>query len=179
MANHTIDRESIRSEFAVTRAAFHDLMSQVGPGDLKRTTGNSAWNIGDLLYHLVSSLELLPREVAKARKGKGMYNLPHRLLDPLNAWSTRLGARRETPATLIQRYERAYAASIDVLDQVRDDEWRSGGNFWGEGFLDIEGLFRAQTLHLAEHGPVIREALSGQARSPNAEERSHLPQGVR
>lgn len=179
MVKDAIDRESIRAELAATREAFHDLANQLTPDDWKRKTTNPAWHIGDLMYHLVASLELLPREVAHARKGKGLYNLPRFLLDPLNAWSTHLGARKETSATVIQRYDQAYATAIEVLDQVKANDWRLGAKFWSEGFLDIEGLFRSQTRHLAEHGPVIREALSRNSRSTHFEETSPQPQVAR
>jgi len=38
-----------------------------------------------------------------------------------------------------------------TLDEVRDNEWRHGARFWGEGFMDIEELFRSQARHFAEH----------------------------
>ena len=38
--------------------------------DCRRKTGNRAWTIGDLLHHLVWSLELLPSEVASARRAR-------------------------------------------------------------------------------------------------------------
>jgi hypothetical protein len=153
------DRESIRAELAATRDVFHQLLDGFSAADWRRPTANPAWTVGDLLHHLVSSLELLPAEVAHARQGKGMYNLPPFLRDPLNATITRLGARRQSLPLIAQRYDVAYAAALRTLDEVQDDEWRRGARFWGEGFLDIEGLFRAQAHHFAEHGSALAAAL--------------------
>lgn len=178
MGEEEVDRESIRAELRATHAAFHDLVDQLAPADWDRKTGNPAWTVGDLLYHLVSSLELLPREVAHARKGKGLYNLPRFLLDPLNAWSTRWGARGVSLATVTGRYDRAHAAALQALDQVRHDEWRCGARFWGEGFLDIEGLFHAQSRHFAEHSPAILETLSQDTRFSSFTETHPLPKAV-
>ena len=93
----------------------------------------------------------MPREVASARQGKGMFNFPRFVRDPLAALYTRLGARRESLATITRRYDTAHAATLRTLDEVRDDEWQRGAPFWGEGFITIEGLFRAQSRHLMEH----------------------------
>jgi hypothetical protein len=162
-----VDREAIRAELAATRTAFHEILGGLAAPDWERPTGNPMWTVGDLLHHLVASLELLPREVEHARQGKGMYNLPPFLRDPLSAWFTRWGARRQSLATVAKRHDQAYVAALRTLDGVRDDEWRRGARFWGEGFLDIEGLFRAQARHFAEHGTDISMALSrGRADTP-------------
>lgn len=163
MVTAPVDREAIRAELAATRTAFHDLVDTLSPEDWGRSTNNPAWTVGHLLDHLVSSLELLPREVAHARQGKGMYNLPPFLRDRLSAWLTRWSARRESLSTVAQRYDQAYAAALQALDQVQDDEWQRGAQFWGEGFLDIEGLFRAQARHFAEHSADIAAALPADA----------------
>jgi uncharacterized protein (TIGR03083 family) len=163
MDSGPVDRDAIRAELAATRAAFHDLVGTLSPDDWRRPTRNPAWSVGDLLHHLVASLELLPREVSLARQGKGMYNLPRFVLDPLSAWITRWEARRQSLDSVAQRYDEAYAAAMRILGEVRDDEWGHGARFWGEGFKDIEALFRSQARHFAEHGGDIAAALAPDA----------------
>ncbi len=152
-------REELGAELAATRAAFHDLLSSLSDADWRRATNNPAWSVGHLLHHFVWSLELLPREVASARRDKGMFNLPPFLRDPLNSAVTRFGARNQSLSTVARRYDAAYTAALRSLDGVRDDEWRRGARFWGEGFIDIEGLFRSHTRHFAEHGQDIAAAV--------------------
>ena len=164
MATASAVREEIRAELAATRAAFLDLLAGLSDADWRRATSNPAWDVRDLLHHLVWSLEQLPREVESARRGKGMFNLPPSLRNPLSAAYTRLGARRQSRATIARRYDDAYAAALRTLDQVGDDEWRRGAPFWGEGFIDIEGLFRAQAHHLVEHRNDIAAALEADER---------------
>ena len=165
-------REELRAELAATRAAFHDLLAGLSDTDWRRATGNPAWSVGHLLHHFVWSLELLPSEVASARRGKGMFNLPPYLRDPLNSAVTRFGARRQSLGTVARRYDAAYAAALRTLDGVRDDEWRQGAQFWGEGFIDIEGLFRSHTQHFAEHGQDIVAAIQ-QGRADTPKQRAH------
>jgi DinB superfamily len=152
-------RQAIRDQLAAARAGFHALLGGLADDDLRQRSGNPAWTVGGVLTHLVWSLELLPREVASARQGKGMFNLPPLLRDVLNAWATRLAARGQTLETLRQRYDAAYAAALATLDGVRDDEFQLGAHFWSEGFRDIAGLYAEQVDHLAEHGDDIHCAV--------------------
>jgi hypothetical protein len=149
-------REAIRDQLASARAGFHALLDELTDNDLRHRSGNPAWTVGGVLTHLVLSLELLPREVAGARQGKGMFNLPPLLRDVLNAWATRLAARGQTLGTLRQRYEAAYVAALATLDGIRVDEFQLGAPFWSEGFRDIAGLYAEQVHHLAEHGNDVR-----------------------
>jgi hypothetical protein len=165
-----VDRRALRQRLIATQAAFHGLLDGITEDDLRRRSGNPAWSVGAVLSHLVWSLELLPREVAGARKGKGMYNFPPVVRDWLNAQLTRLGARGQTLQTLRQRYDAALAIALVTLDDVRDDEFRLGAHFWSEGFRDIEGLLAAQVDHLAEHEPDVRLVVPRLALAANAVE---------
>jgi hypothetical protein len=149
-------RQAIREQLASTRASFHALLDGLTDDDLRCRSGNLAWTVGAVLTHVVWSLELLPREVASAREGKGMFNMPPLLRDVLNAWATRLAGRGQTLASLRQRYDAAYAAALATLDGIHDDEFQLGAHFWSEGFRDIAGLYAGQVDHLAEHGDDVR-----------------------
>jgi len=165
---HPDEREAIRARLTATRTGFHDLLRGLTDEDLRRPSGNPAWTIGAVLTHLVWSLELLPREVASARKGKGMFNFPQTLRDLLNAQGTRLAARGQTLQSLRRRYDAAADAALATLEGVRDDELHLGARFWGEGFRDIAGLYHAQVDHLAEHGDAVRRAAASRAPAAGA-----------
>jgi hypothetical protein len=154
------NRQEIREHLASTCAGFHALLDGLTDTDLRRPSANPAWTVGAVLTHLVWSLELLPCEVARARIGKGMFNVPPLLRDVLNAWATRLAARGQTLQTLRQRYDAAQAAALATLDGLHDDEFQLGACFWSEGFRDIAGLYAAQVDHLAEHGDDVRCVLA-------------------
>jgi hypothetical protein len=156
---HTDMREALREHLTSTQMDFHVLLDGLTNADLGRRSGNPAWTVGAVLTHLVWGLELLPREVASARKSRGMYNLPPILRDVLNAWVTRLAARGQTLESLRQRYDAAFAAAIATLDGVGDNEWQLGARFWSEGFRDIAGLYAGPVDHLAEHAGDVRRAV--------------------
>jgi hypothetical protein len=168
MAQHTdhplSERQAIREHLSAARASFHALLDVLTDDDLRLPSGNPAWTVGAVLTHLVWSLELLPREVASARQGRGMFNFPPVVRDLLNAWGTRLAARGQTLDRLRGRYDTAFAAALATLDGLRDHELHRGARFWSEGFRDIAALYTAQVDHLAEHGPDVRSAVSRELR---------------
>lgn len=153
-----VNRQAIHEQLAASRDGFYALLEGITDDDLRRQSGNPAWNVGAVLTHLVWSLELLPREVASARAGKGMFNMPPLLRDLLNAWATRLAARGQTLERLRQRYDAAYSAALTTLDGIRDGEFHLGAQFWSEGFRDIASLYAAQVDHVAEHADDVRRA---------------------
>jgi hypothetical protein len=156
---HPYDRQAVRERLTATRVGFHALLDGFTDDDLRRPSANPAWSVGAVLSHLVWSLELLSREVASARKGKGMFNLPPLLRDWLNMQLTRFGARGQTLSTLRRRYDAAFTAALATLDEVRDGEFDLGAQFWSKGFRDIAGLFQAQVDHFAEHGDDVRRVV--------------------
>jgi hypothetical protein len=156
---HSDVRQTMRECLAATQADFHDLLDRLTDTDLRRQSDNPAWTVGAVLTHLTWSLEQLPREVASARKGKGMYNMPRPLRDWLSAMAARLTARGQTLDSLRHRYDIAIDAALETLEGVGDNEFGLGARFWSEGFRDIAGLYAAQVDHLAEHGDDIRRAV--------------------
>jgi DinB superfamily len=145
------DREALRAGLEATRAAFHHLLDSVS-GDrwLKKSPG-SAWTVAEMFFHVTWALEYLPKEVAGARRGKGMFNMPKQLADPLSYWYIRLTARNSTPESVGRRFDAAIDAAIKALETVPDSDWERGAEFYGEGFYTVADLFRVPAQHLAEH----------------------------
>jgi hypothetical protein len=109
------------------------------------------WTVGEVLLHLTWALEQLPQEIASARRGRGMFNMPKRLADPLSYWFIRWSARNSTRESIRRRYDAAISASIRALDEVKESEWTLGARFYGEGFYTIADLFQTPAHHLSEH----------------------------
>jgi hypothetical protein len=128
-----ITREAIRGELAASRLASPDLFGTLSQANRRQPTRNPAWS-ATCCTTSVASLELLPREVARARQGKGLYTLPRFMRDSLSSRLTRWEARRQSLTTITRRYDEPYAAVLRTIDEVRDDELRRSARFWGEGF---------------------------------------------
>jgi hypothetical protein len=145
------DRTELRAGLEAARAAFHGLVQSV-PGDQWREkSGGSAWTKGEVLVHLAWALEQLPEEVAKARQGKGMFNMPKWFADPASYWMIRWQARKSDADSVRRRYDAAIDAAIAAMDLVPDTDWTMGAPFYGHGFHTVTELFRVPLQHLVEH----------------------------
>jgi len=145
------DRAALRAGLEATRTAFHALIDSVSADRWIEKSPRSDWTVGEVLVHLTWALEYLPKEVSLARRGKGMFNAPKWLADPVSYRYVRLLARKSTPDSVRRRYDAAITAAIKLLDTIPDSDWTRGANFYGEGFHTVEDLFRAPAQHLVEH----------------------------
>lgn len=145
------DRATLRVGLEATRAAFHEHLDAVSGEPWRQKCPGSAWTMAEVFVHLTGALEYLPQEVAMARQGKGMFNIPKPLRDPLSYWMTRFIARNSTPMSVRQRYDAAMDATLEALRTVPDTDWELGANFYGEGFYTVAELFQTPGEHLAEH----------------------------
>jgi hypothetical protein len=151
------ERESVRAELEATRAKYHALLDSLTDADLKKRSGNPAWTVGQLMWHLAAGTGFTAGGIENARKGKG-FNPPQFLANPINVWSTRLGARRATRHSLADRYDAGHARLLAVLDTVREDEWQKGARFFGQ-YQTVEALFRSVAQHFDEHEIDIKKGL--------------------
>ena len=156
-AGATPDREAVRAELEATRTAFHDLLKSLSPEDWKRKSGNSAWTVGQLMWHIPWATGYLPRVVAACRKGKG-FNPPAWLMDPVNVLVTRLGSRGATPESVAAKYDATHATLIACLEGVKDSEWQLSVRSFGDRYT-IESAFHGVAEHFREHEADIRKGL--------------------
>jgi DinB superfamily len=150
-SNPNYDVKLVQSELEATRSAFHSLLVSHSEGGWRRRSLSSVWTVAEVFVHLTWALEYLPREVARARQGKGMFNFPKRLADPVSFWYIRLIARNSTPSSIRRRYDAAMDAAIEALQTAPDSDWERGAEFYGEGFYTVADLFRVPAEHFAEH----------------------------
>ena len=154
------DREALRAELETTRAAFHELLNSLSPADLRRRSGNAAWTVGQLIYHLAWAAGFVPSGVQSARKGRG-FNPPAFLADRVNVIATRLGARRATKSSIAAKYDAAHAKILAALGSVGDGDWQRGVKTFGE-YLTVGDVFHSVARHFEENAADIRHALEQQ-----------------
>lgn len=146
-----VDRAALRAELEATRMAFHAFLNALSAEQWRQQSPTNAWTMAEVALHLTWALEQLPQEIASARLGKGMFNFPKWLGEPLSYWYTRWLARNATPAALGRRYDAAMTAVLQTLDEVQESDWELGAPFYGHGFYTIAELFHTPSAHLAEH----------------------------
>ncbi len=152
----TPDREALRAELEATRAAYHDLLKSLSAEDWKKKTGNAAWTVRQLMWHVAWGAGYLPRAVDNCRTGR-RGRLPP-LFNQLNILMTRLGSARATPESLARKFDESHEAVVAALNGVRDDEWQKGTQNY-LGYTTVEDCFRNVIAHFREHAADIRKGL--------------------
>jgi hypothetical protein len=150
-------RDEIRRELEETREGYHELLKSLSPEDMKKKSGNPAWSVGQLMYHLAWAGGFTAQGVQQCRKGKGL-NPPRGIADFLNTWMTRIGSRGATPETMAAKYDEAHQKIVDMLETVQDDDWAKGSRQFGR-MMTVESTFRSQKEHLDEHRADINRGL--------------------
>jgi len=161
------DRESIRAELEATRQAYHELVNSISPDDWAKETANPGWRVGQILWHLAWGASFFPKGVEQCRQGKAR-NPPTWIMNPLNKLITRIGSRRATPQSILEKYDANHARIIACLDGARDDEWDKGVKPLGAFgvYKTIESVFHSVTFHFREHEADVLAGLGRRAPSP-------------
>lgn len=131
------------------------LLESLADSDWKRKSGNAAWTVGQLMWHLAWGAGHFPDVVEACRKGKAP-NPPRWLMNPANVLITRLGSRKATQESVAESYEAAHAAILACLAGIRDNEWQKGAQAYGR-YSTIETSFARLREHFDEHnGDILR-----------------------
>jgi hypothetical protein len=152
-----VKRDAIRAELVATRDAYHELLNSLSDEDWNKRSGNPAWTVGQLMWHIAWGDGFAPRGVAACRRGRGL-NPPQFITDTLNMLITRWGARRATPQSVAEKYDAAHTAIVAALDEVKEDEWDRGAKVFGES-LTVESTLRSPVEHFKEHEADVLKGL--------------------
>ncbi len=150
-------REAFRAELEATRSHYHDLLNTLSDEDWNKKSGNPAWNVRQLMWHLGRGMEFFGEAIGYCRRGKAP-NPPGFLVNTGNVLLTRLGSRGATPKSVAEKYEAAHSALLAALEGVQDDEWHKGVTAYGTQYT-IESSFQGGKHHFEEHQADILKGL--------------------
>jgi len=150
-------RDAIRAELVATRDAYHELLNSLSDEDWKKRSGNPAWTVGQLMWHIAWGNGFAPRGVADCKRGRGL-NPPQFITNTVNMLITRWGARRATPQSVAEKYDASHTAIVAALDEVKEDEWSRGAKIFGE-FETVESALRSPVEHFKEHEADVLKGL--------------------
>jgi hypothetical protein len=151
-----VDREAIRRELEETRQAFHALLDSLTDAESRRKSGNRAWTVRQLMWHIASNVGLTAGGVEMAKQGRN-FNPPSRIGDRINVYMTKWGARRATKESTAEAYDEGHAKLLEALDAVEPDEWGKGSRVFGE-YRTVEEHFHSVAEHFKEHRADIEKA---------------------
>src|SRR2546421_12474519 len=120
------DRTVLRRQLEETRSAFHALVEQLTDADWHRKTRSTAWTIGEVLTHLTYTLAHTPEAIEHVRQVKNYLNPPsflHWLGHLINRRLAQQGARSQTRASILARYDKSHTAMMATVAGMRGDDW--------------------------------------------------------
>ncbi|MGD2077159.1 MAG: DinB family protein [Chloroflexota bacterium] len=153
-----VDPQAIRAELEETRVAFHALLATIPDDAFEQATRNPAWNVRQMLYHIVMAVEMLPQDIKLIRKGR-LISPPAWLFNRVNVYVTRWRARNHTRESLAIAYDKAHAAVLAIMDDMQAGEWSLTGKYpavGGEltgGERSIAMMYHYLSQHFQEHLP--------------------------
>jgi hypothetical protein len=157
----TLDRAALKTALEATKGEFRDLVAMIHDEDWAKPTANAAWSVRELTFHL-SGTQFVAQLTEGAAKGGGGFNplslLPRGILDRLSVMYVRRGAKKATPASLIERYDAGIARTIAALDKVGEGDWSREVKTFDEKRTVAE-VFQLSVDHMNEHAPEIRAAI--------------------
>ncbi len=159
---------AVAAEWELMQGDFHRLLDRLADADLARPVPGLRWTVGELLEHLVQSLETTPAEVEALRRGEPVRGgLPSRLPAAFYAWRSlrdvRKRARGATVAGLRRRYDARFAAALASWRTLPPDEWQAGARFYADGFRTVAEVAVMTITHYVEHAAQARAALEGES----------------
>ena len=161
--------DRLRREIEDTRLAFHRLLDSLPDEAFSLPSGNPAWTIGQVLYHMSLAPRFMVLDVQMVGGQRWLYRIvprifPKRLFDWLNARLTRLGAGSPSRQFLAAEYDRANATILKVLESLSAEELSRHMPYpdWDPlltGEVSMEYLFGYVKRHFDSHAAQIRQAL--------------------
>ncbi|MBN1438757.1 MAG: DinB family protein [Anaerolineales bacterium] len=168
-AAETGARNRLGREMEDTRLAFHRLLDSIPDQSFSLPSGNPAWTIGQVLYHMSLAPRFMVLDVQMIGGQRWIYRLvpkliPRRLFDWLNARLTRWGAGNPSRQFLAAEYDRAHTAVTTVLDSLSEMDLAKRLPYpdWDPlltGEVSMEYLFGYVKRHFDSHAAQIRRAL--------------------
>jgi hypothetical protein len=159
-------REELANELESARQGFHRLVESVPEAAYSCPSGNTAWTVGDLLYHITLGPPALRFEMWMIRRMPGLLGLAlnpfiSNLFNRINAMFT--GRRKRiNRQMLIKAYERGHAGLVSSLNRMRDEDFSRSVVYPPEfvselaGDVSVERIFRYVHEHFEIHAGQIR-----------------------
>ncbi len=127
------------------------------PADaLNAPTPNPAWNLRELLVHIILAPEMLPQDVKMIRRGLSVP-VPAEVFNQFNKVNTRRRALGMTLSEIGRQYDVAHQNVLALLETLNPSDLALTARYpilnsqMPGGEQSIADLFRYVTLHFAEH----------------------------
>lgn len=154
------DKATLKADLERTHAAYRDLIAEIPDDKWGATSGNSAFTVGQLAWHIASGLDFGAGLIENARKGK-QTTIPGFLMPlgyKINERRIKSRSRAATRDSVLADYDRDNARLLRLLDEVTAAELAIVKTNYAMT-QSVAEMFRVPVTHFEEHAPEIRSAL--------------------
>ncbi len=165
-------KKQLEIEIEETRQRFHQLLQTIPDETFSHPSGNPAWTIGQVLYHMSIAPRFMVKDVAIILKHPALLQwlpklFPERLFHWLNARLTRYGARNLDRQFLANEYDNAHTTILQTLNALTEDDLQIIVHYpdWDPllaGDITLATLFGYIKRHFDSHQAQIEQVLKNQ-----------------
>jgi hypothetical protein len=153
-------QELIRTELERARGRYHDLLNVLTDRQWQTRGPHDAWSVGEVMGHMVLTLDTVPARVHRARYGMDWMNLPGPLYNLGNVLNTRLRSGRYRLSTVGGAFDRSHLGTLKVLAGVQEADWPRAARIYNQRST-VEELLHGAYLHTFEHLDQVNRILLG------------------
>lgn len=163
-------RPEIQDEIEETGERFRELLQSIPNSAFHMPSGNTAWTIGELLYHMSIAPRFMVADVAIILQRPFLLKLlpklfPKSLFHWLNARLTRFGARDLDRQFLADEYDKAHRRILQTLNRLDEADLQKRVHYPGwdpllAGDITLAYLFGYIKRHFDSHAADIHTALA-------------------
>jgi hypothetical protein len=163
-----VSRQAVHDELEATRAAFHRLVQDATPNDLRRMTHGTRWTNEQLLFHMLlgyliaRTLLVLARVFARlpavaSRRFAALLNSATPLFDEVNFYGSCIGARIVDRRRMVATFDQAIAALHRGLATETGTDLQRGMSYpvrWDpffKEFMTVADIYHYPTQHFDFH----------------------------
>ena len=164
-------KESLLAVLERAREEFMQLLESIPESDYSSPSGNKAWTVGDVLFHITLGPRAIALEAWLILHARGLFQLamnlfPSRAFNRVNAWFGRRGTRGLTRSGLAKSYEKGHAALRSVLKRAREEDLSKTVAYPAEFVSELAGSVTVERLvyyareHVEVHGGQVGAGLT-------------------
>lgn len=157
MTMDVTERAELIARYADGAAEVDRALREIGPDGLDRRPGDGSWTPREVVHHLADS-EM--RSAIRLRRLIAEDDPEILGYDEAGyARTFRYADRPIEPA--LDALRAARATTLQVLEQIGDEDWRRRGRHTESGEYGVEAWLRTYAAHAHEHADQMRRAAAG------------------
>ena len=163
-----VSRQAVHDELEATRAAFHRLVQDATPNDLRRMTHGTRWTNEQLLFHMLlgyliaRTLLVLARVFARlpavaSRRFAALLNSATPVFDEVNFYASCIGARMVGRRRMVALFDRVIAvlhrglATETGTDLQRGMYYPVRWDLFFKDFMTVADIYHYPSQHFGFH----------------------------